>query len=59
MDIKLYGQADFYYAVSKQLLSRLVDKGLITDEQRNKIDALNKKVIFERYASIAELEVSS
>lgn len=59
MDIKLYGQADFYYAVSKQILSRLVDKGLITDEQRNKIDALNKQVIFERYASIAELEVSS
>lgn len=59
MDIKLYGQADFYYAVSNQLLSRLVDKGLITDEQRNKIDALNKQVIFERYASIAELEVSS
>ncbi len=59
MDMKLYGQADFYYAVSKQILSRLVDKGLITDEQRNKIDILNKKVIFERYASIAELEVSS
>jgi hypothetical protein len=58
MDMKLYGQADFYYAVSKQILSRLVDKGLITDEQRNKIDILNKKVIFERYASIAELEVS-
>lgn len=58
MDMKLYGQADFYYAVSKQILSRLVDKGLITDEQRNKIDALNKQVIFERYASIAELEVS-
>ena len=58
MVMKLYGQADFYYAVSKQILSRLVDKGLITDEQRNKIDILNKKVIFERYASIAELEVS-
>lgn len=58
MDMKLYGQADFYYAVSKQILSRLVDKGLITDEQRNKIDILNKNVIFERYASIAELEVS-
>ena len=58
MDMKLYGQADFYYAVSKQILSRLVDKGLITDEQRKKIDILNKKVIFERYASIAELEVS-
>ena len=58
MDMKLYGQADFYYAVSKQILSRLVDKGLITDEQRIKIDTLNKKVIFERYASIAELEVS-
>jgi hypothetical protein len=59
MDIKLYGQADFYYAVSKQILSRLVDKGLITDEQRIKIDVLNRQDIYKRYASIAELEVSS
>ena len=43
MDIKLYGQADFYYAVSQQILERLVNKGLITEAQRIKIDELNRK----------------
>lgn len=33
MDIKLYGQADFYYAVSQQILERLAAKGLITEAQ--------------------------
>ena len=59
MDIKLYGQADFYYAVSQQILERLVNKGLITEEQRKKIDELNRKTIYETYPSIAELEVSA
>ena len=58
MDIKLYGQADFLYAVSKQLLEKLVLKGLITEEQRMKADDLNRKRIFEKYPSIQELEVS-
>ena len=59
MDIKLYGQADFYYAVSQQILERLQNKGLITEEQRQKIDELNRKTIYETYPSIAELEVSA
>ena len=59
MDIKLYGQADFYYAVSQQILERLQNKGLITEEQRKKIDELNRKTIYETYPSIAELEVST
>lgn len=59
MDIKLYGQADFYYAVSQQILERLAAKGLITEAQRIKIDKLNRKKIYETYQSIAELEVST
>ena len=59
MDIKLYGQADFLYAVSRQLLERLVSKGLITEEQRIKADDLNRRTIFEKYPSVQELEVSS
>ena len=54
-----YGQADYYYAVSRQMLAFLVDKGLITLEQREKIDKLNQKTIFARYPSIANLEVSA
>ena len=57
MDIKLYGQADFYYAVSRQILERLFSKGLISQEQKERIDELNRKTIFERYSSIADLEV--
>lgn len=59
MDIKLYGQADFYYAVSQQILERLAAKGLITEAQRVKIDELNREKICETYPSIAELEVSA
>ena len=54
-----YGQADYYYAVSRQMLVALVDKGLITLEQREKIDKLNRRTIFSRYPSIADLEVSA
>ena len=54
-----YGQADYYYAVSRQMLAALVDKGLITLEQREKIDKLNRRTIFARYPSIANWEVSA
>ena len=59
MDIKLYGQADFYYAVSQQILEKLAAKGLITEAQRVKIYELNPEKIYETYPSIAELEVSA
>ena len=59
MDIKLYGQADFLYAVSRQILERLAASGLISEEQKIKADELNRKTIFERYSSIADLEVGA
>ena len=59
MDIKLYGQADFYYAVSRQILERLAASGLISEEQKERIDELNRKTIFERYSSIADLEMGA
>ena len=43
-----YGQADYYYALSRQMLAALVDKGLITLEQRERIDKLNQRTIFAR-----------
>ena len=57
MDTILYGQADYYYAVSRQILAGLLYKGLITEEQRDKIDDLNRRTIFEKYPSFADLEV--
>lgn len=59
MDIKLYGQADFLYAVSRQILERLFCSGLISEEQKARADELNRKTIFEKYSSIADLEVSA
>lgn len=59
MDTTNYGQADYYYAVSKRILDDLLAKALITEEQRDKIDDLNRKTIFAKYPSIAELEVSA
>lgn len=57
MDNIIYGQADYYYAVSRKMLAVLYDKGLITSEQRDRIDDLNRRTIFEKYPSIADLEV--
>lgn len=54
-----YGLADYYYAVSRKMLAALYDKGFITSEQRDRIDDLNRKTIFERYPSIADWEVSA
>ena len=57
MEIYPYGQADYYYAVSQKILSDLIQRGLISEEQRKKIDNLNKQKIFSKYPSIADLEV--
>ena len=57
MNNTLYGQADFYYACSRQLLDSLLAKGLINEKQQAEIDSINKRTIYERYPSIAELEV--
>ena len=57
MEIYPYGQADYYYAVSQKILSDLFQRGLISEEQRKKIDNQNKQKIFSKYPSIADLEV--
>ena len=59
MDMKLYGQAEYYYAVQKEILARLVKENIITEEQSQRIDELDRKVIFDMYPSVAELEVGT
>lgn len=59
MDITMYGQADYYYAVSQIILDDLRQKGLITEKQKNKIDELNREKIYSNYPSIADLEVKA
>lgn len=54
-----YGQADYYYAVSRKMLLDLYERGLITTEQQAIIDDLNRRTIFARYPSIADWEVSA
>ena len=57
MDNKLYGQADYCYAVSKIILQKLSEKGLISEEQKARIDEFNRRMIFASYPSVAELEL--
>ena len=59
MELKLYGQAEYYYAVQKEILARLVKENVISEEQCQRIDELDRKVIFELYPSVAELEVGT
>ena len=54
---KQYGQADYCYAVSRRILDTLVEKGFISEEQKARIDELNRKTIFAKYPSAADLEV--
>ena len=49
-----YGQAEYYYAVSREILADLVSKNLITEEQRRKIDELDRDMIFSNYPSIED-----
>ena len=49
-----YGQAEYYYAVSREILADLVSKNLITEEQRQRIDELDRDMIFSSYPSIED-----
>ena len=55
----LYGQAEYFCAVSKEILDMLVSKGIITEEQRQRIDEVDRQKIFETYPSIADLETGT
>ena len=55
----LYGQAEYFCAVSKEILDMLVCKGIITEEQRQRIDEVDRQKIFETYPSIADLETGT
>ena len=54
MEIKLYGQAEYNYAVSREILCILVNKDIITEEQRQRIDDLNRKTIYDTYPSVED-----
>ncbi len=53
-NIKLYGQAEYNYAVSREILGILVNKEIITEEQRQRIDDLNRKTIYDTYPSVED-----
>ena len=38
MAMKLYGQAEYYYSLSCEMTKKLEAKGLITADQRRRID---------------------
>ena len=57
--MKLYGQAEYFCAVSKEILDVLEKKGIITEEQRQRIDEVDRQKIFETYPSIADLETGT
>ncbi len=59
MEQKLYGQAEYYYAVSCTIIRKLAEKGIITEDQSSRIDDLNRKKIFEEFPSIEEKELYS
>ena len=59
MTTLLYGQAEYYYAVSCEMTRRLEKKGIITADQRRRIDELDRKSIYEMYPSVDDLETEA
>lgn len=59
MKTLLYGQAEYYYAVSCEMTRRLEKKGIITADQRRRIDELDRKSIYEMYPSIEDMETET
>lgn len=59
MKTLLYGQAEYYYAVSCEMTRRLEKKGIITADQRRRIDELDRKSIYEMYPSIDDMETET
>jgi hypothetical protein len=59
MAMKLYGQAEYYYSLSCEMTAKLEAKGLITADQRRRIDKLDRKSIYEMYPSIDEMEAET
>lgn len=59
MKTLLYGQAEYYYAISCQMTRRLEQQGIITADQRRRIDELDRKSIYEMYPSVDDLETET
>ena len=59
MKTLLYGQAEYYYAISCQMTRRLEQQGIITADQRRRIDELDRKSIYEMYPSVDDLETKT
>ena len=51
----LYGQAEYYYSLSCEMTAKLEKKGLITAEQRRRIDELDRQSIYKLYPSIDDI----
>ena len=56
MTTMLYGQAEYYYSLSCEMTAKLETKGLITADQRRRIDELDRRSIYEMYPSIDDME---
>lgn len=52
----LYGQAEYYYSLSCEMTEKLEERGLITADQRRRIDELDRRSIYEMYPSVEEME---
>lgn len=52
----LYGQAEYYYSLSCEMTEKLEERGLITADQRKRIDELDRRSIYEMYPSVNDMD---
>ena len=50
-----YGQAEYAYYILRQTAEKMLEKGVLTEEQFKHLDELNKRECFSQFCTILEV----
>lgn len=50
-----YGQAEYAYNLLRQILEKMFESGILTEEQFKHLDELNKRDCFSQFCTILEV----
>ena len=49
--MKKYGQAEYAYGIMKQIIEKLLENKIITEEQFKQLDSKNKEDCFDKFCT--------
>ena len=50
-----YGQAEYAYYILRQTAEKMLEKGVLTEEQFKHLDELNKRECFSQFCTVLEV----